>query len=387
MKRKTFRILAILWTIALIVGAIGIAFKFMTGERLAGYGSYVPWGLWIAIYFHAIGIAGGVYAIGIIGYFLNIPGLRENVRITLLVSFIGIIAALFSVWLDLGQMWNATRIMTSPNFGSMMAFNAWMYTVFFIVVGIAFALTYNKRGPNDVNDKSGWLAPLLMLGFIMSIAYPSQSGAFFGVVDAKPFWSSALLPILFLTSAMTSGAAVLLLVHTFLLREDAHVDIQPLKWLRWMVQLGVIAYFIAEFAEYSIVLWSPTSHEREAVNLVLFGPFWWVFWIFHLAAAVFALYLLLRGRSLPAVGSGAFIIAFTFIATRLNILIPGQAVSELRGLEEAFYHERLVHFYHPSLNEYMVAMFIGAVGVGAVYFGIQILSKFSSVTFGKHYEG
>ena len=63
---------------------------------------------------------------------------------------------------------------------------------------------------------STWLRPVLCLGIFFAVLFPSQSGAFFGVVDAKLYWHSALLPILFLTSAVTAGAAMLLLVVAIL---------------------------------------------------------------------------------------------------------------------------------------------------------------------------
>lgn len=183
----------------------------MTGERLAGYGSYVPWGLWVALYFHFVGIAGGVFAIGTLGYVFNITGFRENFRVVIIVSVAAVITGLFSIWLDLGQPFRFARVMYAPNFGSMMAFNAWMYSLFIGCAAVLFWLSLNKAKQTDLRDPSGWMLPLMALGFLFSIAFPSQSGAFFGVVDAKPFWSSPLLPILFLGSAITSGAAVLLL--------------------------------------------------------------------------------------------------------------------------------------------------------------------------------
>lgn len=383
MKTRFFKILSVLWIIAFSIGLAAMIFKFATGERLAGYGSYVPWGLWVALYFHAIGISGGVFAVGMIGYFLNIKGFRENLRVILLVSTACVITGLMAIWLDLGQGFRAYRIMLAPNFGSMMAFNAWMYNFFMAVMVIIFFLSMKKARQTDLNDKSGWLAPLLMLGFVLSVMYPSQSGAFFGVVDAKPFWSSALLPILFLASAVTSGAATLLLVFTFIYHEESEVRTNPLRMLRWITIFGVIFYFTAEFAEYSITFWSPNSHIREAVELVLFGPFWWVFWIVHVGGAVLALYLLLRRSSLTAIGTGAFIVAVTFVSARLNILIPGQAVSELKGLKEAFYHERLRYDYTATLNEYLIAIFIGAFGVGLIYFGYKLLSIYTQKKIGR----
>lgn len=372
-KSRTLRILTILWSLALVLGLAGLAARLLTGERLVGYGSYVSWGLWVALYFHAVGIAGGVFAVGVGGYLFRVPGLREHLRVTLWVSAAALLTGLLAIGLDLGRPLRALTIASSPGFTSMMAFNAWMYGLFLATAAACFALSFRRPAPRALNDRSGWLVPLLLFGLAMAVAFPSQSGVFFGVVEAKPYWSTALMPMLFLASAVASGAAVLLLVHTFLLREDADVGVEPLRLLRRVTIGAVVAYFALEFAEISIAMWPPASHAREPVELVLYGPFWWVFWLVHLGGGLAAFFLLVRGRSLPAVGTGAFLVAFTFVSARLNVLIPGQSVPELRGLQEAFSHPRLSFHYVATPAEYLVALFIGAVGVGLVYLGLRLL--------------
>lgn len=372
-KSRTLRILMILWWLALVLGLAGLTTRLLTGERLVGYGSYVSWGLWVALYFHAVGIAGGVFAVGVAGYLFRIPGLREHLRVTLWVSAAALLTGLLAIGLDLGRPSRALSIIWSPRFTSMMAFNAWMYGLFLATAAACFALSYRRPTARALNDRSGWLVPLLLLGLAMAVAFPSQSGVFFGVVEAKPYWSTALMPMLFLAAAVASGAAVLLLVHTFLLREDAGVAVEPLRLLRRVAISTVAVYFAFEFAEISIAMWPPASHAREEIELVLFGPFWWVFWLVHLGGGLAALVLLAGGRSLPTVGTGAFLVALTFVSARLNVLVPGQSIPELRGLQEAFSHARLSFRYGATPAEYLVALFIGAVGVGLIYLGLRLL--------------
>ena len=376
MKKRTLQVLSLLWLAALILGSWGMWERFTLGEKLTGYGSYVPWGLWVALYFHAVGISGGVFLAGVLGYFLRIKGLRENLRVTLWVSGISLVTGFFAIWVDLGKPFRAHEIFTSPSFTSMLAFNSWMYGVFVLVAAACFFLSLNKKNASDTNDASGWLSPLLLVGIALAVVFPSQSGVVFGVVEAKPYWTTALMPFLFLVSGVTAGSAALLLVHTFLMKEDFLTKAEPITFLRRISLLGLITYFVLEFAEYSIAFWSPASQSRESIELVLFGPFWWVFWLVHVGGGIIAVILLSGNRKMPAVGTGAFIIAITFVACRLNILIPGQAVSELKGLGEAFKHSRLTFFYEATPHEYRVALFLGAFGVGLVFLGIAFIRKF-----------
>jgi molybdopterin-containing oxidoreductase family membrane subunit len=145
----------------------------------------------------------------------------------------------------------------------------------------------------------------------------------------------------------------------------------------------MIFYFICEFAEFSLVFWSPNSDIREAVQLVMFGPFWWVFWWVHLGGAILAFFLLQFGRNYQSAGTGALLVAVTFISARLNILIPGQAVPQLKGLQDAFHHSRLRFDYHPSVNEYLVALFVAAAAVGLMVAGIKILSRYTTRKIGE----
>jgi protein NrfD len=357
------------WIPLAVLGLIGIYLRFTQGHLPAGYGSFVPWGLWVAIYFHGVGIAGGAFVIGAGGYILGLPGFRSKaaLRTVIVLGLAAILPSFMGVWLDLGHMERAMFIFLSPSFTSMMAFNAWMYNAFVVITVICWLLSFK--------GESLWLKPLLCLAVLLSILFPSQSGAFFGVVDAKPFWHSALLPMLFLTSAVTAGAAALLVVRAILgpgseteAREEYKAAIEK---LRLVTLIGLVVYFIFEFAEFSIALWNPTSHA-PAIDLILYGPYWWVFWIVHLllGGAVPLVFFSLDKRNLWT--AAAVLVAVTFISARLNILVPGQAVGEIHGLQNAFHHARLNYIYHASVMEYLVGFFQIAAGMAIFFFGHRI---------------
>lgn len=358
------------WVVLAALGVWGVVQRITQGHLPAGYGSYVPWGLWVALYFHGVGIAGGAFVLGALGFILDWPGFNRasTLRMVIVLSLAAIAPAFMAVWFDLGHMERSHRIFTAPSFTSMMAFNAWMYGVFSIAAIACWFLSYKKE--------SGWLKPLLCLGVFFSILFPSQSGAFFGVVDAKAFWHSALLPILFLTSALTAGSAMLLLV-LWLLSGSKSDSISPgesalaIARLRIVVIIGMLLYFVFEFAEFSISLWNPVSHA-PAIELVLYGPYWWVFWIIHLLVGgiVPLIFFVRRGSSGWALA--AALVAITFVSTRLNVLVPGQAIGEIKGLQEAFWHPRLNYVYHATLMEYLVGFFLVAVGMAIFYIGRRI---------------
>ena len=377
------RLITVGWILLLLAGLVGLVQRLAQGHLPAGYGSYVPWGLWVALYFHGVGIAGGVFVIGALGFLLDWPAFRRPavLRTVIVLCLAAIAPAFMGVWLDLGHMERAARIFTSPSFTSMMAFNAWMYAAFVVIAVLSWVLSYRAD--------SGWLKPLLCLGIFFSVLFPSQSGAFFGVVDAKAYWHSALLPVVFLTSALTAGGATLLAVVAIISAMGARGEwigddeaVNAIRRLRVITIVGLVLYFAFEFAEFSISLWNPVSHA-PAVDLVLFGPYWWVFWIVHLLLGGLLPLALFSLGGPRAWSAAALLVAVCFVSARLNVLVPGQAVGEIHGLQEAFQHERLNYIYHATAMEYLVGSLLVAMGIGLFVLGrrisIAVASRSSTV--------
>lgn len=357
-----------------LAGTAGLVMRITDGHLPAGYGSYVPWGLWIAIYFVGVGIAAGAFGIAALGYLLAAPGFRSrtSLRVAAVLVAATVAPALLAVGLDLGHMERAWRIVLTPSFTSMMAFNTWTYIALLTVAAVVWWLSYRP-------DR-GWLRPVLVLATVVSLMVPSQSGAFFGVVDAKPYWHSALLPVLLLVSGVVAGAGTLMVARAVIgdrplggvvdSRENTRSALQV---LRKVLLLGLAVYFVLEFAEYSIALWNPQATAPE-VSLVLTGPYWWVFWVVHVVLGGIVPVVLLLSRRPAAWVVAGLLVAVTSVSTRLNILVPGQSTSEIEGLQEAFFHPRLDHVYNATLMEYLVALFCVALGVAIFYAGLRISS-------------
>jgi protein NrfD len=359
-----------LWVVflaSLALGSVGMAMRLLGGHLPAGYGSYVPWGLWVAIYTHGVGIAAGAFAVSTVGFLLRVEGFRtpRSLRLACVLVVAAFGPSLLIVGLDLGRMERAWRVLVTPSFTSMMAFNTWTYLALLAVCGAVWYLSYRP-------DR-GWLRPLLVVGALLSIMIPIPSGVFFAVAQTNPYWHTALLPVLVFVSAMTAGAATLLLVRAIVadvegpdLRRDA---LAALRLLRILVLVGIALYFVMELAEFWVAFWDAGSPE---LSLVLTGPYWWVFWIVHVGlGGILPLGLLASRRPRAWVVAGA-LVAFAFVSSRLNVLIPGQAVSELEGLQEAFVHPRLDHLYQATPMEYLVGLFILALGMAIMYVGLRL---------------
>ena len=89
------------------------------------------------------------------------------------------------------------------NFGSVMTWGVVFLSLFMVVAIAALVLDILKK------NVPTWLD---IVGVALAFAVAVYTGALLGVCNTFPLWNNALLPILFLVSAMSAGAASVLLV-------------------------------------------------------------------------------------------------------------------------------------------------------------------------------
>ena len=230
-----------------------------------------------------------------------------------------------------------------------------------------------RRIPVDFAER--WLFRLGMLGVPLAIAFSGGVGALFATVGARPYWHQPLFPILFLVGALASGGGCLALLY-FLVWPDrgprfrAALDLLG-RMVLWMLLLDTLL----EWEEFSIPLWQGLSHEAEIFDALMFGPYWWNFWVVHLLLGVAVPVLCLTVlRSRPwAVALGGGLVAVTFISVRLNLVIPPITQPLVEGLPEAFLSPRTSFQYFPTIFEWAVSAGVLALGMALFAVGVKVL--------------
>lgn len=387
----------IAWVIAgagFAIGLVGLYQRFALGHEAANYGSYVPWGLWVAAYIYFIGLSAGAFLLSTLVYVFQVKQLEKIGKLALFTALVTLVAAMFSIWLDLGHPARAWRLLLRTNFRSIMGWMIWFYSAYFVLlmVELWFAmradlaacadqpglkgtlcrfLTFGRRdlSPTAIGRDRNILRALGTIGVPLAVAFHGGVGALFGVIGARPYWNSGLTPIMFLVGALASGSALLAFVAAIWGPNRGSEEHRRLVTFLGQVVLGLLAFdLLLEWAEYSIGLYSAAPSESASLRLVLFGQYWWVFWGVHLGlgAAIPLLLLLFKGRSPAAVATAGALVAMSFLSVRLNIVIPGLAVEELQGLSAAFSGPGLTFAYFPSPMEWL--FFIWTVSLAGLLF-------------------
>ncbi|MGA7902795.1 MAG: NrfD/PsrC family molybdoenzyme membrane anchor subunit, partial [Terrimicrobiaceae bacterium] len=237
MKKYWRLILWIAWIIIAAIGTFGFVERVFIGHTKANYGSYIIWGLWVSAYIYFIGLSAGSFLLSSMIYVFGVKRLEKIGRLALFTAIVTLMMALLSIWCDLGQMFRAYRVMTSPYFGSMMAWMVWLYTGYTIIMLVELWLAMRadlslwqsepglrglmgrtlslSRGPltpkQDASSKH-WLKVLAIVGVPLAVAFHGGVGALFSTLSARPIWHTPLMPILFLTGALVSGGGLMAFV-------------------------------------------------------------------------------------------------------------------------------------------------------------------------------
>ncbi|HSI97981.1 MAG TPA: NrfD/PsrC family molybdoenzyme membrane anchor subunit, partial [Gaiellaceae bacterium] len=166
-----------LWAVAFVLGAVGVLWRLVSEH--ADFGSYIPWGLWVALYAWFVGVSAGAYMLFAAGEVFRVERLRQIGRPTLVIAFASLLSGLMIVGLDLGRVERFWHVYVYGNPSSLMAWEISFYTAFGVLLPVTLVLAFRNdlarfrplrrlAGPPSVD--SPWIRPLALVGGILALA-------------------------------------------------------------------------------------------------------------------------------------------------------------------------------------------------------------------------
>jgi molybdopterin-containing oxidoreductase family membrane subunit len=332
------------------------------------------WGLWVAMYLFFAGVSTGAYMIATLDYLFGVKLFKGTGKIALWGALVTMPAALMTIGMDLGHMERIWKVYLQPDFSSLLAQMVWGYTLFIAVILLSLWAVFRK-------PQAWWVKPLFAFGLFMAIFLSGGVGALLGVNASRSYWHVGLLPAQFPFFSLASGAALMLMVLGWFAPVNDGRNQQRLWVLGLMtVVLAVLKlYFL--WTDFSQSIYGGIPDNVEAINAVLFGDYWWAFWILQIGlGTVVPVFVLLQPKLVKnriLAGAMGFLVLVGFGVARANIVFPALTVPELEGLSTAFQGPHLSFDYFPSLMEWSVVS--GVIGIAALafLFGADRLSLFT----------
>ena len=200
----------------------------------------LQWGILIVVYPFITGLVAGAFILASLERVFRVRILKSTYQLALLTALSFLLVATMPLISHLAQPQRAYEIMITPHSSSAMAIFGFVY-LWYLMVVLLLEIWFDYRPSMVVwaNERKGvmkWVYRILTLGvndlstrtlkwdkklgyIITVIGIPSAFilhgyvGFIFGSIKANPWWSTPLMPIIFLFSAMVSGISLVLLVY------------------------------------------------------------------------------------------------------------------------------------------------------------------------------
>ena len=201
------------------------------------------WSLLIVLYPYLTGLVAGAFILASLERVFNVQAVRPTYRLALLTALAFLIVAPLPLQLHLGRPERSLEMMMTPNPTSAMAMFGFVYLWYLMVVLLVeiwldyrrdlvlawrsstgvkrlmygvLTLGSDNISPNALalDDKIGRIVTII--GIPSAFLLHGYVGFIFGSVKANPWWSTPLMPVVFLFSAIVSGVAMVMLLYVAL---------------------------------------------------------------------------------------------------------------------------------------------------------------------------
>ncbi len=205
----------------------------------------LQWSVLIVLYPFITGLVAGAFILASLERVFRVEEVKPTYRLALLAALAFLIVAPLPLQLHLGHPERSFEMYLTPHRSSAMAMFGFVYLWYLLaVLVLEIWLDYRRDivilsqtttgwrrllyraltlGSSNISERS--LAIDDRVGYIITvIGIPSAFmlhgyvGFIFGSVKANPWWSSPLMPVVFIFSAMVSGIAVVMLLYMLLCR-------------------------------------------------------------------------------------------------------------------------------------------------------------------------
>jgi len=256
----------------------------------------IHWSILIVVYPYITGLVAGAFILASLVKVFNVKELQPTYRLALLTALAFLLIAPLPLQLHLGQPTRSYEMFLTPNLASAMAMFGFVY-LWYLMLVLLLEIWFEYRRDMVVwsREETGlrkWLHKVLSLfstdisekavafdqktvKIITIIGIPSAFllhgyvGFIFGSIKANPWWSSVMMPIVFLFSAIVSGIAIVMLLYMIIIPlRGAKIDMKCLDKIAAFLFYAVIVDFSIEVLDFIHRLYESEESIKILAQLV-----------------------------------------------------------------------------------------------------------------------
>ena len=336
----------------------------------ASYTGYVypnetvfAWGVLIVVYPYLTGLVAGAFTISSLYVVFGIKQFKPVAHFALLAAWCLMLFVPTPLLLHLGHPERAFNAVFTPHWTSAMAMFGYFagFYIFLLtletwfvfrphIVHQAQALT-GVRGlfyralslgsydlsENAIRIDNKWIFALSVVGIPAACGLHGYVGFLFGSLKSREWWSSDLMPIIFLFSAIVSGTSLLIVLYVLSCKlRRIPVDEGCVKALGYTLWGFVMFALVLEGVEFANVVYK----GREGIDMImlfittrLFIPFFVIQLAIGAVLPILILsYMFWRGTAGRALITGitvcSVLVLMQVIMMRFNVVIGGQEIAK-----------------------------------------------------------
>jgi Ni/Fe-hydrogenase subunit HybB-like protein len=326
--------------------------------------AHTTWSLMIVIYPYITGLVAGAFVVSALYHVVKIKDFKPIANFALIAAFCFGLFAGVPLLFHLGQPQRAFNIFITPHLTSAMSMFGFAYSSYMVVLIIEIWLIYRVYFIRMFNETKGlqrliWYVLTLgvtdyhpdsekldhklgsilgALGVPWACCLHGYVGFIFGGVKAIPWWATALQPIIFLTSAIVSGVAMLLIMYCVIKwwsKEDLdYAMVKKLATILWVIFLFDWALEVLELANFYYLNSHEWAFNAPLITGPLFIPYFWgqIGLLCFIPSVVLGYAVLLAKdtskRMLYAINFSCLLILFQVLMMRYCVVIGGQQMSK-----------------------------------------------------------
>src|SRR5271166_5535484 len=205
----------------------------------------LQWSILIVLYPFITGLVAGAFILASLVRIFRVQAIEPTYRLALLTALAFLMVAPLPLQLHLGHPERSPEMYFTPHSSSAMAMFGYVYLWYLMaVLVLEIWLDYRREivllsqsrkgllrwiykamtlGSSNISERSlridervGWIVTLI--GIPSAFLLHGYVGFIFGSIKANPWWSSPLMPVVFIFSAMVSGIAGVMLLYMALTR-------------------------------------------------------------------------------------------------------------------------------------------------------------------------
>jgi len=335
----------------------------------------IPWTVLIVVYPYLTGLVAGAFTITSLYQVFGFERLKPVAHFALLVSLCCMVVVPMPLLLHLGHPERAFNAMITPHTTS--AFAIFAYAALFYVTLLVLETWFVFRphivheaqhgkgllawpyrilslGSYDLSETAmrhdrKWIYALSVIGIPGAFGLHGYVGFVFGSLKSREWWSSDLMPPIFLFSAIISGTALLIVLYVVSCKlRRVPVDLPCLKGMAFALWGFMMFTLLLEGVEFASLVY----RGREGIDVIMEfvkGPLVVPFFILQfgvgsLLPLLVLTFMIVRGTTGQVLVAGiagcAFLVLLSVLMMRYNVVIGGQEISKTgKGLLA----------YHPPL--------------------------------------